>query len=332
MQSKRTAKRWLDVKPFMQVCLHVASDLPADGMRDTAERLLAELDQGADVPVALRSQVALFSDACDRLGVLRQSKSYKKLTALSLREGRRNALILLDRERLLTAVKDLDVAATEIRGPMLGQRYYPASDLRHTHALKFAVPDGQTHQSLVAHLQESGWQRSQSTTSQPGYRTVLTSPAGVEAELYQRLLPHTDHIPEQEFLTTTEFQIAMILCQSHFEPQKQAMRWVSDLAFVFAGTPINTANVATMINAFGLAGSCAQSLREFQILMPGSDECVPRKAVAALARRLDAAYGGTPKNTKGANAALRAYAPVQASRMRRALSKLKQAIVPRLAT
>ena len=317
----------LDDVPFLQVCLHSVSDLPSDDARATAAALLDALDKGADVPDLMRSQVALFADACDRLEVLRRSASYRKLTALSLRETRRNALIGQDRTLLLSTLAGLGISATEIRGPMLGHGFYPAPDLRHTHSLKLAVVERQAHAALVAALLAAGWRHSWFTPQASGYRTAMTSPAGVEVELYQRLVPHCAHIPEPDTLATVEFQVAMILCQSPFEPQRLTKRWLCDLAFIFAATNIDETKVASLINGLGLAGSCSRALQDYLRLVPGSDASRARGVAGNLLAQLDPGTNGPSRNSARADAALRAHIPAPRSRVRRALSAVKRAIV-----
>lgn len=321
--NQSNSPRALDEAPFLQVCLQSVSDLPDDSARNTAAEMLRALDDGADVADVMRSQTALFAEACDRLGVLRQSDSYRKLTALSLREARRNILISLDRKVLLSTAADLGIATTEVRGPTLGHRFYPGRDLRHTHALKFFIGTPHAQEALGSALQAQSWRNSPFTAQATGYRTAMTSPAGVEAELYQRLLPHSDHVPEPDTLASVEFQVAMILCQSWFEPQKVTKRWVCDLAFIFAAIDVDTAKVASLIKAIGLAGSCRLGLQEYARLVPGSDASKARQTAAKLMSHLDT----SAKNTSDANAALRDYRPAPPSLLRRALSKVKRAII-----
>lgn len=306
----------LDEDAFLRICLHAVSDKPGDTA--TAVALLTALDAGADVPDVMRSHVPLFADACDRLGVLRQFACARKFTALSLREARRNALILEDRAQLLALATELGIEASEIRGPMLGQRYYPAANLRHTHALKFGVIQPG---ALITALQAEGWQHSPFTPQVDGYRTAMTSPKGVEAELYQRLVPRSDHVPDAATCATAAFQLAMILCQAPFEPQRLTKRWLCDAAFMLAAGEVDEKSVAAQVHALGLNGSTATALQEVLRLVPGSDTSPTR----TRATRLLAQF--TDGNTPTADAALRAYGPAPRSLLRRAMSKAKRVVL-----
>lgn len=317
----------LEAISFMQVCLFATQGVSAGGLRVSAAQMLDEIAQGADFPKHMRSHVALFTESCHRLGVLRGAPAFKKLTALSLREARRNTLILEDRKQFLAICDDLEISVTEICGPLIGEAFYPTQVSRHTHALKFAIFDTQSRDLLLKSLSKNDWQLQGSTIAQADYCTTIISTAGVEIKLFHKVLPHIEKKPNLGRLDTIEFQIVMVLCQTHFEPQKATQRWFCDLAFIFAKASFDVSRVVAMINDFGLAGACANSLREALAYLPDTEDCELRKIMVDLLEQLKVECGNVPQNSVAANEALRAYHPTSKSRTQRALSVLKQAVL-----
>ena len=315
----------LPTRPLIQVCLQSVGDQTSGSICETSALLLEQLAQGQDVPNDLRSQLPLFGHACDALGTLRKAAVFPKLTALALREARRNALILQDREFFLTTCDSLQLSVAEICGPMLGQRYYPGPNLRHTHALKFMLHDNRDQEALVALLMKQGWRRALFDKSADKWQVRVASPAGVEVKIYLKPLPHSDYSPPDVALDTVEFQVAMIICQSQFEPQERTLRWLCDLVFFFSKTPIDAALVAEMIKRYGLSGTSGNKLMQVQEM---STSIGANKAYQTATSILEAmAADGAMQNTPKATATLRYHSPRPRSLTQRAYFAAKRLIV-----
>ncbi|WP_322867256.1 hypothetical protein U5922_014385 [Aquicoccus sp. G2-2] len=325
-QSRRSNR--IEERCFLRVCLHAAVGLEPSQGRADARVVLDQLAKGIELAPPMRSQVPLFADGCARLGVLQPSKLFKRFTALALREQRRNTIIMQERARVLAAFEAEGIVGTEIRGPAIGLNYYPAPNLRHTHALRWAVFEHDALDGLIKALLKAGWQRLPAQEPSMGHMVRLGAASGTELVLYNRLVPHVSYAPEQAIMNSIEFQVAAILCQAHFEQQQQTKRWICDLSYIFANKRVDEERVAELVSTYGMAGSCAARFREMLTVLPFGDRSEPGRIAAAHLQKLELRSGGPPRDSTAAKAALRCSAPPRRGRGRRALGALRRGMRP----
>jgi hypothetical protein len=309
---------------LFEVYLNSISDVPDERNKQVASDVLKQIESGAEFPLAMRSSVSLLTYACDMLDVSKKSNAYKKVVALSLREKARNEFVLHARAEFLRLCEKTPVVPLEIRGAKFGSLYYPHSDLRHTHALRFAIFDSASHRKAVAELMQAGWQRRGHSVQADAHLISMASPMGVELELYQRLLPHSKIIPDATTQDDPAFLAALLLCQAKFGGQFPAHRWLIDLAFMCSGEEIDSARTVQFIQEFGLAGTCSRMLSVGLELLPGSGSALSKGQIKRLFDALQSSTSDVPRDSKQAAAALKAYTPRSPGFTRRILSFAKR--------
>ena len=263
---------------LVRLCLLDTGRAPDTCARSAADALADHLARREGRPV---ESPALIARNLRLAGLALPAAAQRRLDALAMREEARSTLAAEHHATLVALFDAAGIAAQPLRGWRFAELFYPDPHVRHSHALRWLVPEPETATRMAAILHDAGWTSRPASSLLASHKRIFAGDGRITAELHVRPFGWSSLQLDDGQTGSSAFAAAELIGSSIVEYRRTVGRWTADLVHLLRLAMPDPAAFAAIVNRFGFV-DLAHDRLDHAVRLTSPDDMAVHAAVERL--------------------------------------------------